>query len=228
MTTAHRARTNQSRSHTGSKTASPAHSASCLLLMASRDFQDLQEPPFFRFFFFRSFALRSNNATTDYSVSFVWRATRLQLGMQYEALMLHRWDLFFASVGSCFFFVCWRSLAYYRIQNVENRRSCVQILFHFHPYPSQRIRWGRWPCNEGGKSQKPPSASAQLSGQNSRAAFLVRCCEWTAGAAGFRPTFLFWAVGAGEPRGFDFEQGLGLPCLRRRGPTAYRLVFATL
>lgn len=56
-----------------------------------------------------------------------------------------------------------------------------------------------------------------------RAAFLVRCCEWTSGAAGFRPTFLFWAVGAGEPRGFDLEQGLGLPCLPCRGPTAYRL-----
>jgi hypothetical protein len=121
--------------------------------------------------------------------------------MQYEALMLPGWDLYFFRLCWFLCFLC--LLEDPRIpQNVESRWSCIQTLFHFHPYLSQRIRWGRWPCNKGGKSQKPPPASAQLSGQNSRAAFLVRCCEWTAGAEGFRPTFLFWAVGAGEPRGF--------------------------
>lgn len=85
VTTAHRARTNQSRSHTGSKTASPAHSASFLLSQALMASRDLQDPRFFVSFsfLFRSFALPSNNATTDYSFSFnVWRATRRQLGMQ--------------------------------------------------------------------------------------------------------------------------------------------------
>lgn len=156
VTTAHRARTNQSRSHTGSKTSQPSPQCKFSLVAGVDGLEGLARPPVFSFlflFFFDHLPYRVIMLLqTILLASMSGELLDASWVCKYEALMPPGWDLFFRLCWFLFLSLCLleEPCILQNVGTVESRWSCIQTcqtlsLSHFHPYLSRRIRWGRWP-----------------------------------------------------------------------------------